>query len=147
MRTPGFGDRRFNSTSGVLPIAWTMSPYFPPHGRLSRRGSIIASESVVRRVRLPAACHRRQDHEGVALTDRCIQALQDPNVLVVQIDVHVAVELPVLAEELALGIGVLLRQRAEHLAHVRARGGHLLLASGGRAQYGWNLDRAHGRAG
>src|SRR4051794_25234803 len=47
MRTPGFGLNRFSSTSGVWPIAWTMSPYLPPHGRLSRRGSIIASESVV----------------------------------------------------------------------------------------------------
>src|SRR4051795_9622973 len=147
MRTPGFGLNRLSSTSGVLPIAWTMSPYFPPHGRLSRRGSIIASKSVVGLVRLTAAGHRRQDNEGVALTDRSIQALQDPNVLVVQIDVHVAVQLPVLAEELALGIGVLLGQRAEHLAHVRARGGHLLLAARGRAEYGWNLDRAHGRAG
>src|SRR5437764_3286335 len=27
-----------------------MSPYFPPHGRLSRRGSIIASKSVVPRL-------------------------------------------------------------------------------------------------
>ena len=26
MRTPGFGDRRCSSTSGVLPIDWTMSP-------------------------------------------------------------------------------------------------------------------------
>src|ERR671911_1815702 len=46
MRTPGFGLRRRSSTSGVLPIAWTMSPYFPPHGLLSRRGS-STSESVV----------------------------------------------------------------------------------------------------
>src|SRR5438045_3569457 len=103
MRTPGFGERRFSSTRGVLPIAWTMSPYFPPQGRLSRRGSIIASESVVSRVRLLAAGHRRQDHQGVAFTYRCIQALENPNVLVVQIDVHVAVQLPVLTEELAFG--------------------------------------------
>src|SRR3954447_12666107 len=47
MRTPGFGDRRFSSTRGVLPIAWTMSPYLPPQGRLPRCGSSIASESVV----------------------------------------------------------------------------------------------------
>src|SRR3954468_18601734 len=47
MRTPGLGLSRLNSTRGVLPIAWTMSPYFPPHGRLPRPGSIIASESVV----------------------------------------------------------------------------------------------------
>jgi hypothetical protein len=26
MRTPGLGERRLSSTSGVLPIAWTMSP-------------------------------------------------------------------------------------------------------------------------
>ena len=25
-RTPGFGDSRLSSTSGVLPMAWTMSP-------------------------------------------------------------------------------------------------------------------------
>src|SRR5437764_11528776 len=47
MRTPGFGDRRLSSTRGVCPMACTMSPYFPPQGRLSRRGSIIASKSVV----------------------------------------------------------------------------------------------------
>src|SRR5215210_6904806 len=47
MRTPALGLRRLSSTSGVFPIAWTMSPYLPPHGRLSRRGSSIASESVV----------------------------------------------------------------------------------------------------
>src|SRR4051794_12934143 len=42
MRTPGLGDMRLSSTSGVCPIAWTMSPYFPPHGLLSRRGSITS---------------------------------------------------------------------------------------------------------
>src|ERR671930_883903 len=47
MRTPGFGERRLSSTKGVCPMACTMSPYFPPQGRLSRRGSIIASKSVV----------------------------------------------------------------------------------------------------
>src|SRR4051794_8511659 len=47
MRTPGAGDRRFNSTSGVWPIAWTMSPYLPPQGLLSRPGS-ITSKSVAR---------------------------------------------------------------------------------------------------
>src|SRR5918995_6222405 len=46
MRTPGFGLSRRSSTSGVLPIAWTMSPYFPPQGLFSRRGS-STSESVV----------------------------------------------------------------------------------------------------
>src|SRR3954447_2108175 len=53
MRTPGLGENRLSSTSGVWPIAWTMSPYLPPHGRLSRRGSIIASKSVVPRLDPP----------------------------------------------------------------------------------------------
>src|SRR5918997_420147 len=47
MRTPGLGLRRRNSTSGVLPIAWTMSPYLPPQGLVSSPGS-STSESVVR---------------------------------------------------------------------------------------------------
>src|SRR5918998_3873792 len=51
MRTPGLGDRRFSSTSGVLPIARTMSPYFPPQGRFSRPGGCITSESVAVRSR------------------------------------------------------------------------------------------------
>src|SRR3954462_14155208 len=53
MRTPGLGENRLSSTSGVWPIAWTMSPYLPPHGRLSRRGSIIASKSGVPRLDPP----------------------------------------------------------------------------------------------
>src|SRR4051794_25498146 len=51
MRTPGLGDNRFSSTSGVLPIDWTMSPYLPPQGRLPKCGSSIASESVVLQLR------------------------------------------------------------------------------------------------
>src|ERR687896_2640040 len=47
MRTPGLGLRRRSSTRGVLPIAWTMSPYLPPHGLVSSPGS-NTSESVVR---------------------------------------------------------------------------------------------------
>src|SRR3954451_961822 len=46
MWTSGLGLSERSRTSGVLPIAWTMSPYFPPHGRLSSRGS-KASERVV----------------------------------------------------------------------------------------------------
>src|SRR3954447_13975608 len=53
MRTPGCGERRFSSTRGVFPIASTMSPYFPPQGLLSRRGSSIASESVASAERVP----------------------------------------------------------------------------------------------
>src|SRR4051794_33069816 len=40
-----------------------------------------------------AAGHRREDHEAVALAHRRRQALEDADVLVVEIDVDVAVEL------------------------------------------------------
>src|SRR5436190_11676321 len=53
MRTPGLGESRLSSTSGVLPMASTMSPYLPPHGLLSRPGSSIASESVATGERVP----------------------------------------------------------------------------------------------
>src|SRR3954471_15508895 len=53
MRTPGRGERRLSSTSGVFPIASTMSPYLPPQGLLSRPGSSIASESVASAERVP----------------------------------------------------------------------------------------------
>src|SRR4051794_18633656 len=54
MRTPGLGERRLSSTSGVLPIAWMMSPYRPPHGRFCSScaiasGSVVASGNVVER--------------------------------------------------------------------------------------------------
>src|ERR1700730_7087549 len=50
-RTPGFGLRRFSSTSGVWPIAWMMSPYRPPQGLFSRRLATIASRSLARQYR------------------------------------------------------------------------------------------------
>ena len=49
----GLGLSLRSSTSGVFPIACTMSPYLPPHGRLSRRGS-STSESVVLPLHRPA---------------------------------------------------------------------------------------------
>src|SRR5829696_8964575 len=133
MRTPGFGDNRLSSTSGVWPIAWTMSPYLPPQGRFSSSGPSIASERIAWRrspgasdaagaLRALPAGHRRQDHERVPLVDRRVEPLQDADVLVVQVHVHVPVERPVVAEQLVRGLGVLLGQRAQHLADVAALG-------------------------
>src|SRR5215213_11600925 len=99
MRTSGLGLSERNRTSGVLPIAWTMSPYFPPHGRLSSRGS-KASESVVpllqhhrvgirvpgraaaqqpQRLRAGApelVAHAGGDHDGVARAHRALLVAQ-----------------------------------------------------------------------
>src|SRR3954453_11839979 len=90
--------------------------------------------------------HRRQDHERVVRADRGLEPLQHAHVLVVHVDVHVAVELAALREELALGGGVLLRERAQHVPDVAAVDGDFLLAPRGRAEDGWDLYGAHGAA-
>src|SRR5689334_24600280 len=54
------------------------------------------------------AGHRRQDDERVALLDGRAEAVEDAHVLVVEVDVHVAVQRPVGAEQLGLGRRVLL---------------------------------------
>src|SRR5918994_2404019 len=68
MRTPGLGLSRRSSTSGVLPIAWTMSPYLPPHGLLSRRGSITFKKCSAAGFiqRLPHSVQRVHDAEEVS---------------------------------------------------------------------------------
>src|SRR5215210_1365514 len=52
MRTPSLGESRLSSTSGVLPMACTMSPYLPPHGLLSRRPTKASESVALSRVRL-----------------------------------------------------------------------------------------------
>src|SRR2546428_2393767 len=107
MRTPGWGEKRRSSTSGVCPIACRMSAYLPPHGWLSRRGSIIAyrfrkcRNSGTGGLRTPAR-HGRQDDQRIGVADRSLQPGQHAHVLVVQINVDVAVEFTVLGKELAL---------------------------------------------
>src|SRR3954447_3892760 len=125
-----------------------------------RARSIVAAEVVAmpRSVRPPAAArrgvnplprsagaagHRRQDDERVGAADRRLQAVEDAHVLVVQIDVHVAVEPAVLGEQLRLRLGVRVGQRVEHRADVVALGRDLALAAGRRAQDGWDLDLRH----
>src|SRR3954465_8287297 len=102
MRTSGLGLRRGSSTSGVLPIDSTMLPKRPPQGRL--RSSDIARQSLTSKSIALGGCpweitkafstagHGRQDDHCVALLHRGTQAVQDPNVLVVEVDVDVAVE-------------------------------------------------------
>src|SRR5436189_6393579 len=99
MRTPGFGDSRFSSTSGVLPIASTMSPYRPPQGRLPTSSNTPKAYSPGGGARRgSAAGHGREDHDRVGVRDRRLQTLENAHVFVVQIDVDVAVQLAALAE-------------------------------------------------
>src|SRR5205807_2655112 len=145
MRTPGLGAKRRSSTSGVCPIASRMSAYLPPHGPLSSRGSIIASKSVVvgyGGLTGPAR-HRGQDDQRIGVADRGLQSFQHPYVLVIQIDVHVAVQLAVLGEELALGLGMAGGKRPEYLADVAALRADLLLAARRRPKDRRDLHRAH----
>ena len=83
-------------------------------GRGGRAGQRSASRSA------PPAMAGRMT--SVSRPRRGVEPVEHPHVLVVQVDVHVAVQLAVLAEQLALGAGVLRGQRAQHLADVRALG-------------------------
>src|SRR5438552_4891268 len=59
--TPGLGDSRGSSTSGVFPIDCTMSPYRPPQGRLLSRSAAITSLNIAAsaaRARAPGAAAR-----------------------------------------------------------------------------------------
>src|SRR3954468_6703844 len=90
-----------------------------------------------------AAGHRRQDHDRVRLRHSGVEPIEDPDVLVVEIDVDVAVELALAREELALGRRVLLGEGAKHLADVAARRLDLLLAAHGGAEDRRDLDVRH----
>ncbi len=59
-----------------------------------------AKPSLPRFAAVSAAGHRRQDDDGVAVGDRGLEPVEHPHVLVVEVDVDVAVEVAVLAEEL-----------------------------------------------
>ena len=82
-----------------------------------------------------------------ALADGGVEPVEHPHVLVVEVDVHVAVELAVGSEELRLGLRVGRGERAQHLADVAAVGVDLLLAAGRRAQDRGDANRGHGRRG
>src|SRR5688572_4029577 len=88
---------------------------------------------------LAAAGHRRKDDDGVAVVDRRLESVEDADVLVVQIHVHVAVELTVFGEELALRVRVRINERGQDLADGRAVGRYLGVTTGLGTQDGWDL--------
>jgi len=90
-----------------------------------------------------AARHRGEDDERVALPHRGLEALQDPDVLVVEVHVHVAVELPVGPEELGLRRGVGGGELAQDGADVAPARGHLALAAHGGPQHGRDPHARH----
>src|SRR6266542_3112341 len=87
-RTPGFGDSRGRPTSGVLPIASARSSWrmgLPAFGHPARG----------------TACHRRKDGDHVAVVELGIERAEEADVLVIDVDVHEAVQPTVRCEQLA----------------------------------------------
>src|SRR3954452_22855014 len=111
-----------------------------------RRPGVVATTATIPARLVGTAGHGREDDERVAVLHRGAEAVEDAHVLVVEIDVHVAVERPVRAEQLGLRRGMLLGELVEQRADVRAGGLHLLLAAHGGAQHGRDLDRGHSRS-
>src|SRR5215218_2197250 len=83
-----------------------------------RRPGIVATAATIPAGPASAAGHGGKDDEGVAVLHRGAQAVEDADVLVVEVHVHVAVQRSVRAEELGLRRRVLLGELAEQLAHV-----------------------------
>src|ERR1700744_2413548 len=81
-----------------------------------------------------AAGHRREDYDRVAVLDARLEAVEDADVLVVQVDVDVAVQLALGVEQLGRGFRVRGGQGTQHLTDVGARGVDLGGAAGFRAQ-------------
>src|SRR4051812_20942321 len=92
-----------------------------------RTRSLRAVSFLTRTRRLAPARHGGQDDQHVALADLGLEALEDADVLVVEVDVDVAVELAAVAEDLGLGLRMLVGQRAEDLPDGGPAGRDLLL--------------------
>src|SRR5215217_5989813 len=113
-RTPGRGESLGSPTSGVLPIA-------------SARSSCRTAGSA------PAG-HGREDGDHVAVVELGVERAQEPDVLVVDVDVDEAVQGAVPGEQRPGDPRVAPVQVADQVADGVAVGGHGLLATGVFAQ-------------
>src|SRR6476620_9480782 len=83
-----------------------------------------------------ATRERRQYGEDVALLHGRLELVEVTNVLVVEIDVHKAMQLAVSLRDLVEKAGVSRVDAIEHLGHGFALAGHNLLAAGQLLQHG-----------
>src|SRR4051812_467385 len=95
MRTPGFGDSRLSSISGVLPTS-------------------SSSDSAVTRLR--ATGHRGEKDHGCCIADRGLQPVEGAYVLALDVDVDERRDVVVL-DELRAQAGEARHEVVEHLAH------------------------------
>src|SRR5262249_15653507 len=72
-----------------------------------------------------------------------VESIQHAHVLIIEVDVDVAVQVPLGGEELLPCPRVLLRERAERVTDGLAVDGDLRLAVGLRAHHAWDLARRH----
>src|SRR4051794_39323215 len=100
-----------------MDVSWRVRPaldLFPwSDGSVDATSSLRTPEARgrCRTALVGAAGHRRQDDERVAVLDPGVEPVEHAHVLIVEVDVHVAVELAFAAEQLGLRRGVLARQR------------------------------------
>src|SRR5262245_30517109 len=124
MRTPG-GERRCNSTTGVLPI----------------RSSSEAATTPVLLAAIPAR-HRGQEHDRRALADGCVQPVARPYVLAVHVEVDVGADLAAVVDPVAERREPR-REILEQLPQRRPGRLDLLRAPGLLTEHGGNPDDTH----
>src|SRR4051794_39321416 len=90
-----------------------------------------------------AAGHRRQNHHGVGVLDGGVQPFENAHVLVVQVDVDVAIEVAVGAEDLTRRVRVALDDAAENVTDVASGCADFFFAVGRGAKDGRNLYGGH----
>src|SRR5215210_2086675 len=123
-RTSGVGERLGSPTSGVPPTESI---------RESKR-TLYALEPGD-----SAAGDRRQDHHGVTVGDRGVEATGEPDVLVVDVDVDEAAGLTVL-EQALLDAGVVDRDLVDQLGDGHTAAFDITLAIGVGVQYRGDAD-------
>src|SRR3954449_6052786 len=124
-RTDGLGARRGSSTSGVLPTS-------------SRREPAVRT--------LEPTGHGGEEDHGGAMLDRRIEPVERPDVLALDVDVHVRGDVAVL-HELRSQTGEAGHQVEEQFPHGVALGRHLAGAADVAPQHRWDPDPAHACAG
>src|SRR5687767_6270177 len=114
-------------------------------------GSWIRFDGNVRRTRIrvmmPAASTASRDrgHDGddVGFLERGLLAFEEADVLLVDVDVDEAAELPALVDEPLLEPGELALEVGDHVVYRVAGGSHLGIALGGLAEWRRDSDRRH----
>src|SRR3990172_4111545 len=146
IRTPGATPSRTHriSTSGVLPISWSVegTTSGPSAGDVGGVGAAGAG-SMGAKPALPASGDGRDDGDLVPRLERRVEVAEKADVLAVHEDVHEAPHLPALVADALLDARMAPLEIVDQRAHRRPLGVHPSGPAGVLAERGRDLDLHH----